>query len=128
MFFGKQKLPKSFANNIFPEIFKIFSKQILNFLKILQFYHVRAPSPQVGPPFLLFLGVLHPAHTPQVARPCMNAWLKYVCRVYKQTDSSPKSMWRSNLCCNFQRSKKVTFGTSYNYMLEKELVMAKGYT
>jgi hypothetical protein len=28
---------KSFANNIFPEIFKIFSKQILHFLKILQF-------------------------------------------------------------------------------------------
>jgi hypothetical protein len=54
MFFGKQKFPKSFANNIFPEIFKIFSEQILHFLKSLQFYYVRAPSPQVGPPFFTF--------------------------------------------------------------------------
>jgi hypothetical protein len=64
MFFGKQKLPKSFANNIFPEIFKIFSKQILHFLKILQFYHVRAPSPQVGPPFFTFFGGVTPRPHP----------------------------------------------------------------
>jgi hypothetical protein len=56
--FLPQKFPKSFANNSFPEIF------ILHFLKILQFYHVRAPSPQVGPPFFTFLGVLHSPHPP----------------------------------------------------------------
>ena len=64
MFFGKQKFPKSFANNIFPQIFKIFSEQILHFLKILQFYYVRAPSPQVAPPLFYFFT------PPQVARPC----------------------------------------------------------
>jgi hypothetical protein len=39
-------------NNFFPEISKIFSDEILHFLKILQFQHARAPSPQVGPPVL----------------------------------------------------------------------------
>jgi hypothetical protein len=67
MLFGRQNFPKSFSNNIFPEI---FSEQILHFLKILQFYHVRAPSPQVGPPFFTFLGGVTPRTPPQVARPC----------------------------------------------------------
>ena len=54
-------------NNIFPEISKIFSQQFLNFFKILQFQHARAPSPQVGPPFFTFFGgvTIPPPHPPR---------------------------------------------------------------
>jgi hypothetical protein len=38
----------------------------------LQFQHARAPSPQVGPPFLLFFWVLHP-HTPPGGT-ALNIW------------------------------------------------------
>ena len=41
----------------------LYSK-IWVYSKILQFQHARVPSPQVGPPFFTFLGVLHPPHTP----------------------------------------------------------------
>jgi hypothetical protein len=50
--FSKTKVPEIFRKN--------FSEEILHFKKILQFQHARAPSPQVGPPFFTFLGVLHP--------------------------------------------------------------------
>ena len=71
--FPKKKFWKSFAKNIFPETFKIFSQQIRHFFKILQFHHVRAPSPQVGPPYFTFFGGCYPPPPPQVARPCYQA-------------------------------------------------------
>jgi hypothetical protein len=62
-------------NNIFPEIFKIFNQQILHFLKILQFHHVRAPSPQVGPPYFTFFWGCYTPTPPQVALPCQHSSL-----------------------------------------------------
>ena len=68
-YFSKTKVPEIFRKT---EISKIFSEEILHFLKMLQFQHASAPSPQVGPPFFTFLPP--PPHTPppQVARPCFS--------------------------------------------------------
>jgi hypothetical protein len=40
-------------NNVFLEISKSFSEEILHLKIVLQFQHAKAPSPQFGPPFLL---------------------------------------------------------------------------
>ena len=71
LFFENKSSRNLSQNNFFPEISKIFSEEILHFLKMLQFQHARAPSPQIGPPFFTFLPP--PPHThPQVARPCFS--------------------------------------------------------
>ena len=59
--FSKTKVPEIFRkNNFFPEISKIFSEE--KFIK-KNFCNSSMPGPlprKLGPPFLLFLGVLHP--------------------------------------------------------------------
>jgi hypothetical protein len=65
LFFENKSSRNLSQNNFFPEISKIFSEEILHFLKILQFQHARAPYPQVGPPFFTFFGgVTPPPHPP----------------------------------------------------------------
>ena len=64
-FFENKSSRNLSQNNFLPEISKIFSEEILHFLKFLQFQHARAPFPQVGPPlFYFFWGCVTPPPTP----------------------------------------------------------------
>ena len=66
--FRKQKFPKSFATQHFPEnsiIQRTKSSLFTNFA----IPACQGPLPASWAPFFYFFGVLHP-HTPQVAQPC----------------------------------------------------------
>jgi hypothetical protein len=71
LFFRKQNFLKSFAKQLFSRNFQNFQRRNPSFkFFFFQFQHARAPSPQVGPPFLLlFWGGVTPPTPPQVALP-----------------------------------------------------------